>query len=71
MEKNEAYRGFTITWQEPPLTTAYWTANVASEHRHLYVLMKHPGAEIINGRTRDEMLDAARKYIDRLFSIYA
>jgi hypothetical protein len=69
MEKNEVYRGFTITWQEPPLTTAWWTANVASEHWHLSTLMKHPGTEVINASTTNEMLDTARKYIDGLFPI--
>jgi hypothetical protein len=66
MEKTEVYRDFTISWQEPLLTTAQWTANVASEHRHLYALMGHPGAEIIGGGTRDEMIVAAKKYIDSL-----
>jgi hypothetical protein len=66
MEKTEVYGGFTISWQEPPLTTAWWTANVASEDRHLYALMGHPGAEIINGGTRDEMIVAAKRYIDSL-----
>jgi hypothetical protein len=68
MEKTEVYRGFTIVWQEPPLTTAAWTANVASEHRHLYSLMGHPASEIIDGHTRDEMLVKAKKYIDNLLS---
>ena len=28
--KTEDYRGFTISRQEPPMTSAQWTANVAS-----------------------------------------
>jgi hypothetical protein len=33
--KGMDYRGFTISWQKPPLTSAQWTANVASESPQL------------------------------------
>ncbi len=66
LNKTEIYQGFTISWQEPPTTAAYWTANVSSEDRRLYALMGHPGAEVIKGSTRDEMIRAAKTYIDNL-----
>jgi hypothetical protein len=66
MNKTELYKGFTISWQEPPQTSAKWTANVASEDRRLYDLMGRKGAEIIDGNTRDEMLIKARQYVDKL-----
>jgi hypothetical protein len=66
MTKTEAYKGFTISWEEPPLTSAYWTANVASEDADLNALMRRHGAEVINGSTRDDMLAKARRYIDGL-----
>jgi hypothetical protein len=66
MNKVENYRAFEIAWLEPPLTSATWTANVASNDAHLYALMGGRGAKIINGRTRDYMISAAKKYIDDL-----
>jgi hypothetical protein len=68
MTKTEVYRGFTISWLEPPLTSANWTANVASEHQHLNDLMRRHGAEVIEGRTREEMFVNAKKYIDILLA---
>ena len=46
--------------------SATWTANIASEDRHLYALMGGRGAKIIDGRSRDEMIAAAKIYIDEL-----
>lgn len=66
MNKDETYKGFTISWQEPPLTSAKWTANVASEDPHLYALMGQHGAKVIDGQTRDAMIAAAKRYIDEL-----
>jgi hypothetical protein len=66
MTKTDVYRGFTISWEEPPQTSAYWTADVASEEARLNALMRRHGAEVINGSTRDEMIANARKYIDAL-----
>jgi hypothetical protein len=68
VNKSEAYRGFAIGWQEPPQTTAAWTANVGSEDRRLNAMMGIHGAKIIDGRTRDEMIANAKEYIDSLLS---
>jgi len=65
--KSEPYRGFTISWQEPPVTSAKWTANVASDSMQLNALTGRNGAAVIDGRTREEMLAAAKKYVDDLF----
>jgi hypothetical protein len=65
MNKTEAYKGFTISWQEPPQTGAKWTANVGSEDRHLFILMGK--VVVIDGGTRGEMIAEAKKYIDKLF----
>jgi hypothetical protein len=65
---SEAYRGFTIGWQEPPLTSAAWTANnVASDDPSLNVLMGIRGSKVIDRHTRDEMIALAKAYIDSLF----
>ena len=65
MNKSEAYKGFTIVWQEPPVTSRKWTAIVTSDDRHLCALMGCRGVEVIDGSSRDEMLVAA-KNIDGL-----
>jgi hypothetical protein len=64
--KSEEYKGFTISWQEPPITSAKWTANVATNSPSLFALTGRNGAEVKDGRTRDEMIAEAKKYIDGL-----
>jgi hypothetical protein len=66
--KSMDYRGFTISWQEPPLTSAQWTANVASESPQLYALMTRSGAQVIDGHDRDDMLATSKMYIDSLLN---
>jgi hypothetical protein len=66
--KTEDYRGFTISWQEPPITSAQWTANVASESPQLYALMARNGAQVIDGHDRDDMLATSKMYIDSLLN---
>ena len=43
-----------------------WTANVASDQPNLLALMKQNGSKVIEGRDRDDMIAAAKKYIDGL-----
>ena len=61
--KNENYRGFIISWQEPPMM-GRWTANVASDLPNLLTLIRQNGSTVIDGRDRDDMIAAAKKYID-------
>lgn len=68
IDRAEDYRGFTISWQEPPLTSAKWTANVATESLQLLNLMGRNGAEVIDGRSRNDMLANAKRYIDTLLA---
>jgi hypothetical protein len=63
---NENYKGFIISWQEPPLTGGIWAANVATESLQLFSLMGHNGAEVIQAQTRDAMIAQAKQYVDRL-----
>jgi hypothetical protein len=63
--KDENYRGFIISWQEPPMM-GRWTANVASDLPNLLALMRQNGSKVIDGRDRDDMIAAAKKYIDGL-----
>ena len=62
----ENYRGFIISWQDPPITRAKWTADVTSESPRLYALIGRNGAQVIDGLNRDCMLANARTYIDDL-----
>ena len=66
--KSMDYRGFTVSWQEPPLTSAQWTANVASESPQLYAVMARSGAQVIDGHDRDDMLATSKMYIDSLLN---
>ncbi len=67
IHKTENYRGFIISWQEPPMMGDGWSAIVATESRQLLSLMGRNGAEVIKARTRDEMIATAKRYIDGLF----
>jgi hypothetical protein len=64
--KDLDYRGFLISWQEPPMM-GRWTANVATNELNLLPLMKQNGSKIIDGRNHDDMIAASKKYIDGLF----
>jgi hypothetical protein len=63
--KAENYRGFIISWQEPPMM-GRWSANVASDLPNLLNLMRQNGSKVIDGRDRDDMIAAAKKYIEGL-----
>jgi hypothetical protein len=71
MNRTEIYRDFEISWEEPPFTSAKWTANVASNNPRQYDLMCGDrsgghGAEVIDDWTREEVLTNAKAYIDKL-----
>lgn len=66
--RKELYRGFEITWQDPPLTGAAWTANIASEDRRLFQVLGSSGSKVVQMPTFDEMLASARASIDILLS---
>jgi hypothetical protein len=66
--ESQDYRGFTITWQDPPTTSAKWTANVASESMEFFNLIGGSGCKIIDAQTRNEMLASAQSYIDGLLA---
>lgn len=65
--ESENYKGFIISWQEPPMM-GQWTANVASDSPNLLALMKQNGSKVIPGRDRDDMIAASKKYIDGLLA---
>jgi hypothetical protein len=66
MNKSQDYKGFEISWQEPPMSSAKWTANVGSDDTRLYTKMARHGSQVIDGQTRDEMIANAKACIDGL-----
>jgi len=68
LNNSEVYRGFVIAWQEPPRTSAAWTANVASDDPSLNALMRIHGSMVIDGPTREEMIARSKAFIDSLLS---
>ena len=59
--KDENYRRFIISWQEPPMIGGIWTANVATVSPQLLSMMGRNGAEVIQARTRNEMVTKAKQ----------
>ena len=66
VKETKGYKGFTISRQEPPLTSARWTANIESESAHLAAFLRH-GVEIMDGSNRVDMIARAKRFIDSLF----
>ena len=65
MERRKEHHGYTISWQEPPLTSAEWVVNVASYDRGLQDRIGK-GAKVISGQTRDDAIANAKTFIDGL-----
>jgi hypothetical protein len=59
------YRGFVISWPEPPPATDKWTANISTEDAFFLRKMSR-GPSVITGRSRTEMLARARSWINKL-----
>jgi hypothetical protein len=64
-DKSQDYKGFIVSWDEPPMYADAWRANVATNEPHLLRFMSG-GSKVIEGRNRDDMIAAAKKYIDGL-----
>ncbi len=70
---HKSYQDFEISWEEPPIFSGKWSANVATENLALYGAMVTyrggaEGAAIIEGQDREEILANARKFIDAVRS---
>ncbi len=69
--KSEQHRGYEISWQEPPLTSAGYDINVASkdseQQGRLEQRCGQRGAHVMSGeRDLGEGLKKARAFIDSL-----
>jgi hypothetical protein len=61
----EHRHGYTISWQEPPLTSAQWDFNSASADPDLQARIGR-SAHVIAAPSREHGLMMAREYIDGL-----
>jgi hypothetical protein len=58
------YKGGHYSWQEPPMMGSEgWSADVVRNSREAK-------SEVIKGRTRDEMIANAERYIDAAYTAY-
>lgn len=65
MHRTEIYRGFEISWEDPPLTSDRWTVNIASNDPPLMAMLGS-SAKVIDAATRDETIAKAKRSIDHL-----
>ena len=65
----EQYRGFTFSWQDPPLMGNMWQVHIAPDDQHSSALIKNQGGEIIDGRDYDEAKAKAHDFVDRLCGV--
>lgn len=70
MHKEETYKNFVISWDDPPSTTGEKHVTVASLHRGLVISMKEilgeTGALQISGSTFEEAIKRAKAFIDKV-----
>jgi hypothetical protein len=59
--RERCYRGFIVSWKEPPVSANKWDINVSPEDRG-----KHGKTQVITGATLQEAWAKARKFIDDL-----
>jgi hypothetical protein len=64
-----ADRGFVCSYQDPPAHSAYWQGNVAGTTPALQGLIGI-GSYVVIGGTRDQLIKAARAYVDKLLHHY-
>ena len=64
-----ADRGFVCSYQDPPAHSAYWQGSVAGTTPVLQGLIGS-GSYVVIGGTRDQLINAARAYVDQLLHHY-
>ena len=62
MPQEEQYKGFVITWPEPPQTGAGWTLNISSDDPMLFATLGQ--TVVMNAPTLEQALEKARLSID-------
>lgn len=62
-------RGFVCSYQDPPAHSAYWQGNVVGTTPALQSLIGN-GSYVVIGGTRNQLINAARAYVDQLLHHY-
>lgn len=65
MERAKEYRGYALSWQEPPAISRAWVVNVTSDNRDLQEMIGKSSAAF-SGLTRDDAIADAKAFVDKL-----
>jgi hypothetical protein len=66
MQIGDHYKGFVISWVEPPVSAHEWVLNISAKDKDKAGLTKLGRTEVIKGATLDEAVAKAKKFIDEL-----
>jgi alkanesulfonate monooxygenase SsuD/methylene tetrahydromethanopterin reductase-like flavin-dependent oxidoreductase (luciferase family) len=65
MQRAKSYKGFVMTWSEPPETSDRRTINIGSDDRRLFAKLGR-SSKVVAGATLEEALEKAKRFIDSL-----
>jgi hypothetical protein len=68
VKKREKYRGYVMSWQEPPMTSHARAVNLASDSPDLQIKLSNSG-KIITGQSPSEAIANAKRFIDGLLAL--
>jgi hypothetical protein len=66
MTKSEPYRGFILSWDDPPLLGSSWQVIVATEDDRLFPLLRRLASPVMSGTDFTDVLQQAKLAIDTL-----
>ena len=66
MQIGDHYKGFVITWVEPPVSAHEWVLNINAKDKNKAGLTKLGRTGVIKGATLDEAMAKAKQFIDEL-----
>lgn len=69
MEAREEYKGFILSWQEPPIMGNMWQVTLCTDSWNLSAYLGSSGSIIFSGRDYDDAKTKARNHVDG-FSIH-
>jgi len=64
MQRTELYKGFIMTWSDPPVNSSQWLINIGPGDRTL--LAKLGRTKVINAPILEEALENTKQFIDSL-----
>jgi hypothetical protein len=66
MQIGDHYKGFVITWVEPPVSAHEWVLNINAKNKDEAGHTKLARTGVIKGATLDEAMAKAKQFIDEL-----